>query len=232
MFFLIVHNICGIGDYIIFMHGWGGNKDSLACLIEKLSTRYCCISVDFYGFGDTPMPNRVLKLSDYTDSIRELCLHYHTGQVILVGHSFGGRVAIDYASKYANVDKIILIDSAGMKPRFSLIKKSKIVKYKLCKKLNIKQKTVGSKDYRELNNLMRGTFVNIVNTFQEKQLNKIYAKTLIIWGRKDKDTPLYMAKRFNKKLLNSELHVYDGGHFCYLDRTIQIVNDIADFLEA
>ena len=65
---------------------------------------------------------------------------------------------------------------------------------------------------------MRGGFVTVVNDFLEKEARKITAETLLVWGKKDDATPLYMAKKYNKLIHGSGLVIVkDAGHFSYLD---------------
>ena len=83
--------------------------------------------------------------------------------VILVCHSFGGRVGIKLAVKYGYlINKLILIDSAGIKPRRGLKYYFSIYKHKLLNLLKIKH-VAGSEDYKKLNETMRGTFKNVIN---------------------------------------------------------------------
>ena len=72
---------------------------------------------------------------------------------------------------------------------------------------------------------MKKTFVNIVNTFLEKYVININIPTIIFWGQKDKETPLYMAKRFKRLIKNSELVIIkNAGHFAYLQDLNTFVN--------
>jgi len=175
--------------------------------------------VDFYGFGDTPSPPYPLLLDDYADSIVNIIRHYKMQDVVLVGHSFGGRVALRIASKYGYIlDGIVLTGSAGLKPRRGLKYYFKVYFHKLMLKLGINHRG-GSSDYAKLSGAMRQTFKNIVNEDQTKELSKITLPVLLIWGDKDKDTPIYMAKRMYRKMPTSSLIVFrNEGHFAYLNR--------------
>ena len=176
--------------------------------------------MDFYGFGDTPHPNNQLFLDDYVGSVVELINFYKMSNVILVGHSFGGRVAIKLAAKYGYMlEKIVLVDSAGILPRRKLNYYYKIFIHKLCNKMNIKH-IGGSKDYQALSNVMRLTFKNIVNEDLLPLTKKITLPTLLVWGDKDKETPIYMAKLLHKNIIGSGLIVFCGcGHFAYVERS-------------
>lgn len=198
------------------MHGWGGSIDSFRGVFDVFSKKYRCTAVDFYGFGASELP-RALNLSDYADGVRELIELYSMRDVILVGHSFGGRVAIYEAARSSDIKSIVLVDSAGLKPRFSLKKSIKKMTYRLKKRLKMDVSKCGSADYRALTGDMRETFKNIVNFHLDDRLGNIECDTLIIWGDRDKDTPPYMAKRLHRGIYNSGLIFLQGGHYSYLD---------------
>jgi pimeloyl-ACP methyl ester carboxylesterase len=76
----------------------------------------------------------------------------------------------------------------------------------------------GSADYRAADPRLRATFNRIVNENLKKFLRFICAETLILWGAADRDTPLWMAKKLNKKIRGSSLFVFpEGGHYSYID---------------
>ena len=78
---------------------------------------------------------------------------------------------------------------------------------------------------------MKMTFKNIVNEYVDGDLPYVTTKTLILWGAKDKATPLYMARRFKRKLPNAELKIFKGaGHFSYLDNFGESVREIKRYI--
>lgn len=172
--------------------------------------------MDFYGFGKSKA-ERPLTLYDYADGIQEIIDAYGMKEVVLVGHSFGGRVAILLASRLKSVKGIVLVDSAGMKPKNTLKKSMRKLKYKLRKAFGLSTSMCGSEDYRALDEVMKVTFKNVVNLYLEDLLPKIDCPALLIWGKRDKDTPLYMAKRMKRGINDCGLIILEGGHFSYLD---------------
>lgn len=202
---------------IVLLHGWGANS-TLMLPIAKRTDRLCVIP-DMYGFGDTPHGDNPLNVEDYAKGVIKLLDNLQIDKFDIVGHSFGGRVAIYIATKYASrVNKLVLIDSAGVKPRFNFIKTLKVWLYKIKKKLGLDISKYGSNDYKKLDGAMKKTFVNVVNYNQKKDLKNITCPTLIIWGGKDKTTPFYMAKIMRKRIKKSSLFVIEkAGHFSYAD---------------
>lgn len=243
--------IRGEGLPVLFLHGFGGRIESFLPVIEDLARDYQVIAPDLPGFGmsDDPAPLRPL-ISAERES-RELLgkaavagkkksvepFAFGTGeyaQVLellldalevrcagIVAHSFGGRVALDFAAHYPErVLGMILCDSAGVRPKRGLRYYGCVFGYKLGKKLGIRRENVGSEDYRSLSPAMRATFVKTVNQDCRGYLHRIDCPVLLIWGEKDADTPLYMAKAIKAGIRDCELIVFsDCGHFAYLDQT-------------
>jgi len=198
------------------LHGWGGSIDSFRGAFEHFSLKYRCCALDFYGFGDSELPGE-LTLDDYAKGVEELIEHYSMRDVVLVGHSFGGRVAMLLAAHSDKIKSIVLVDSAGLKPRFSVKRFCRKLRYRLKKALKMDTSNCGSPDYKLLSGEMRSTFKNVVNFYLDSYLKDIKCDTLIIWGNRDRDTPPYMAKRLHRGIYNSGLIFLKGGHYSYLD---------------
>ena len=221
----------GHGPHVICLHGWGGSTDSFLGLARVLAHKYTVTLVDFCGFGRTPEPSRPYTLDDYVSSLSELIRYYRMESFSLVCHSFGGRVGLKFCYKFGYmVDKLILVDSAGMKPRRKPKYYLSVFRHELLKWLKI-QHIAGSGDYRALSPVMKKTFVNIVNERLEPYAEFIKVPTLLIWGNKDKETPVYMGKRLLRLIKGSEMVVFDGcGHFCYTERFSAFVSVVEAFL--
>lgn len=174
--------------------------------------------------------DQVATLQDYADEIKKVILQDNLNNITIVGHSFGGRVAILLATQLSCVKGLVLVDAAGLKPRFSINKALKVLRYKLRKKLKLNTKKCGSKDYVVLSNSMRKTFKNIVNFHLDNYLKDIRQDTLVIFGDKDKETPLYMAKRFKNKIPKCALILLKGDHFAYLKNFNQFSLIIREYL--
>ena len=228
-------------NVIVFLHGWGADKDSFIWVKDYLD-EYSLVFVDFAGFGETLEPRIPYFVSDYVSELRLLIDKLDIEDLVLVGHSFGGRVAIKFASIFESdykSFKLILVDSAGIKPRRSINYYFRVYKYKLCKKLaknnerlKAKLNKFGSSDYKKLSPLMKQTFINVVNedlTFFAKQIK---SDSLIVWGDKDTETKKYMARKLNKYIKNSKLYFIKGaGHFCFLDKPYEFLNILDTFLK-
>lgn len=205
----------GKGTDIIFLHGWGADASAFFFAAKKLSRSFRATVVDFPGFGESPEPERAYTVNDYAQEIISLMDNLKIERAIFIGHSFGGRVAIELAVKFKErVISLVLIDSAGLKPRRKPSYYLRVYLHKLLKKLGFSG-LKGSADYRKLSETMRGTFINAVNYDQSSLLSEIACPTAIFWGKEDRETPPYMAKKLKKGIANSEVFWLNGGHFSY-----------------
>lgn len=230
----IYYETYGTGkEYVVFLHGWGGSTKSFSMFYDKMLKDKTIINLDFPPFGNSEEPKESFTIETYAKLLKSLVDKLNIKKFSIICHSFGGRVAICFANSYNEyVDKMIFVDVAGIKPRFSIKKEIKIFTYKIKKKLRLCTKGYGSNDYQKLSDNMKKTFVNIVNFDQKKQCRNIDCPVLILWGKDDKDTPLYMAKKINKLIKNSGLVVFENsGHFSHYDNFYQFTKIVDNFLK-
>lgn len=214
----------------VYLHGWGCDYKSLEFCAKYLKGSSLLIDLPPFGKSDKNICG--WTIFTYTTMVINLCDHLGIHKVNLIGHSFGGRVAILFSVFCKNkVQKVVLIDSAGLKPRRSLLYYIKIWRYKLRKKLKLDISKFGSCDYKVLTPNMKKIFNSVVRTYLDDFLPFIQAKTLIVFGKNDKTTPVYMAKKLHKKIKNSELTILpNAGHFCFLDRKLTFLKLLNNFL--
>lgn len=235
----------GEGECIIFLHGWGCNLDIFQNIHSALEKDFRVITIDFPGFGESTPPPTVWGVYEYTDFLEEFIRELQIENPILVGHSFGGRVAIVYASRNTNLRKIILVDAAGVKPRRSLKYYVKVYSFKCMKHLaklllskekseefiNSYRKKSGSDDYNNANGIIRRIFVKVVNEDLKAEMPKIKVPTLLFWGKADTATPLRDAQIMNKLIPDSGLVAFDNvGHYSFLERPYDFEAVIKNFL--
>ncbi len=221
----------GNENLIVFLHGWG-TKIQLMKPLGNFFLEQSKLYIDFPPFGESSSPNEPFVLDDYARMTEEIIKKVAGNKnIILVGHSFGGRVAIKIASTNFPVSKIVLLSSAGLKMT-TLKTKINVVKYKILKKLNPqKAEKMGSSDYVSLSPIMKKTFVNIVNEDLSKNCKNISVPTILIYGSSDTETPPRMAKKINKLIQKSKLFMIKGGdHFCYLNRIYEVVAIMKTFV--
>ncbi len=215
----------------VFLHGWGCNSESLKFC--KDFTKNSTLFLDFPPFGKSGKDPEGWTIFTYANMVISLCQKLGIKKVNLIGHSFGGRVAIIVSALCKKeVEKLVLVDSAGIKPKRGLKYYIKIYQYKLAKKRKKDISKFGSSDYLALSPNMQQVFKSVVNTHLQDFLPQIQAKTLIIFGENDTTTPLYMAKKLKKHIKNSKLVVLPAaGHFCFLDKKLEFVSILKEFLQ-
>lgn len=222
----------------IILPGWMNNHNTYECLFDILNSYSNIYVIDFPGFKYSQDPKTVVDLNYYVDLLNYFIEELDIKNVVLLGHSFGGRVAIKYQSIYKTALYLILTDSAGIK-RFKIKSFIKIKLYKLKKKIykitskskyiNLIQ-TSGSKDYLSLNEKMKETFKNIINEDLRRCCRKITCPTLLIWGTNDKETKINDGLLMNKLIKTSTLiKIEDAGHFPFFDKHYQYCKILDSF---
>lgn len=231
---------------ILILPGWGNTRLTFNRMIEQLKKKYTVYIIDYPGFGNSTFPNRDLFMDDYAKLIRDFINIVGITSPHIISHSFGTRIAIILSVKLkVDIDKLIIIDGAGIKKRKTIRQYLKQLSYKFLKKLQVflplkKRKRYvnklikiyGSSDYKSLNENMRRTFSNIVNEDLTKYLKEIKQDTLIIWGENDIDTPLKDGIMMNKEIKGSGLIVIKKAtHFSYLENCFYVNRILNEFLK-
>lgn len=233
----------GTGDKnILILPGWGETRKTFYPMINFFKNNYTIYIVDYPGFGNSPFPNHNLTIYDYTNLIIDFMNINNIKNSIIIAHSFGGRIAITMNGYLKhNINKLILIGSAGIKPKKTFYQKLKQLTYKFLKKaskilpkkrrkkyLNYLLQIFGSSDFQKLNANQRKTFINIVNEDLTSFLKDISAETLLIWGENDDATPLKDGRKMEQEIKNSGLVILKNrSHFCYLEE-INLTNKIIE----
>ena len=228
---------------LIILPGWGNTRKTFDFYINNLKDKFTIYIFDYPGFGNSKFPNKVLTLDDYVIYIKNFIKDNNINNPYIMCHSFGCRISILLISKYRIViDRLIIIGGAGIR-RKSIIRTLRIFKYKLLKKfccfipkkkkekyLNNLINKYASDDYKELNDLQKKTFSNIINFDLKKYIIYIYCPTILIWGEKDTSTLLKDGKYMNKRIKDSALiTLKKGTHFVYLEYPFYILNIIKNF---
>lgn len=223
---------------VVFLHGWGGGFSSFIYFAKRLGDNFFCVLCDM---NSSLEQNRVLGVGDFAQELKVKLDELELKSVCLIGHSFGGRVSAKFCDLFPEkVEKIILVDSAGLPPRRGICYHLKVKRFKFYKFLakhglvsEKKLEKFGSSDYKNLSPNKKATFVKIVNEDLTESFKKIQCPTLIYWGEDDKDTPLYMAKKLNKIIKDSGLIVIKGaGHFSYIDNHNNFLLVATSFLQS
>lgn len=224
----------GIGKDILLLHGWGQNIEMMKFLGDAFADRFRITILDFPGFGDSEEPNRAWTISDYSLLLEDFVKELKLIKPIIIGHSFGGRVAIKYSSNHP-IEKLILFGSPCVRLQKELPLSIKILKKlktlpglgKIGEKM---KKYIGSRDYKAATPIMRQTLVQVVNEDLSKYAKQIEEPTLLIWGDHDEEAPLEEAKILEGLLYDGALIVLPGTHYAYIENLSQVVAILNNFI--
>ena len=216
------------------MHGYLADKNSFAYQTGYFSRYFTVHAIDLKGFGQNQGMEYPYSLSDYANEVKDYISLNGLNRPHLIAHSFGVRIAVKLASETPDLfDKIVITGGAGLKPKRSIKYRLKRLAFKTVKFFNpsAKLERFYSADYLALNPVMRQSFIKIVNEHLDDRLKFIRNETLLVYGELDKETPLYMAKRFNRGIKNSKLiTIKNAGHFPFIDCPYKFNTEVREFL--
>lgn len=240
------YTVSGNGPDMILMHGWGCQASTLASIEKVAAETHTIYNIDFPGFGSSDEPSDVWGVENYAGMLRQFVEKLNIKNPVLLGHSFGGRVGIVYASQYP-IDKLILVDAAGVKPKRSLKYYIKVYSFKTMKRLvpllmgrkkaaeyiESQRAKRGSADYSSSSPMMRAIMSKVVNEDLRHLMPRIEAPTLLIWGENDTATPMRDARIMEKLIPGAGLVSFPGcGHYSFLDNPIQFAAVLRSFLRS
>ena len=215
----------GSGNDVILLHGWGQNMDMMAQIESHLCSAFSVWNLDFPGFGESDDLPEAWSVEDYREFLRDFVETFGIEDPILIGHSFGCRVAIRYAVKYP-VHKMCLTGAAGLRGTTTNVQKVRNKAFKAAKwmlktthqdkMLQHLQDHTGSSDYRAAKGALRKSFVKIVNDDLRPLLPQVKCPVLLVYGDQDEATPLWMGQVMEQEMPDAGLAVFEGDdHYAY-----------------
>ena len=230
---------------VLIMHGWGCSSETMEPIVFSLAHKLHVFIIDLPGHGKSSEPPSVWGVNDFADMIEEFLSACNIVNPIIIAHSFGGRVAIVLASRRKDIRKMMLIDSAGIKPRRTLKYYLKVYGFKFTKKMlplfvgTQKSKKIiekykakaGSSDYNSSTPMMKGVMSKCVNEDLKHLLPAIKCPVLLIWGETDTTTPITDARIMEKLIPNAGLVSFPYcGHFSFLENLSHFRAVLKEFL--
>ena len=221
------------GKDIILLHGWGQNIEMMKPLGDSFSNKYRITILDFPGFGQSEEPKEPWNIEKYNSMLEEFINKVGIKKPIVIGHSFGGRVAIRYSARNP-IEKLVLFGSPCIRITENLSLTVKFLKkLKTLPGLNsfgeYMKKYIGSRDYKAASPIMRQTLVDVVNEDLSKYAREIEEPTLLIWGEYDTEAPVNEARELEKIMIDAALIVLPGTHYAYLENLPRVVNILNNF---
>ena len=215
---------------ILILHGWNVEKERYSPIVRSLTKKgHRVIVEDMPGFGSEKVPVRPFRLSDYVAFVIQVIKGHRLKKPLVIGHSFGGRVAIVLAAKHPElVSAVVLTGVPGFLPDstakvslyYALARIGGII-FSLPLLVSFKDtarkllyRMAHATDYYRAEGIMRETFKTIIREDLESAMKKIRVPVQIIWGEDDKTTPLWIGRKIHETIRGSTLSVISGGRHC------------------
>ncbi|MDX1535864.1 MAG: alpha/beta hydrolase [Candidatus Spechtbacterales bacterium] len=237
----------GSGDIVLVLHGWGSCIKEWTKVHNELNERgFRVIALDLPGSGETEDPKRPMRLGDFSEFVHEFTQKINIQYFALLGHSFGGRIAVDYATRWSNQLRALILVSAAAAVQHPRIRtfaylilsrfldtilfhpKLKEYRKKLGKAWIIAS---GQNTHRELSPVMQRSLKLSVSNNLRPYFPNITTPTLLIWGDKDTTVPISDAFLIHKSIPLTHLHILpDLRHNLHLRAPVEIAKNTAYFL--
>jgi pimeloyl-ACP methyl ester carboxylesterase len=233
----------GSGPPVLVLHGWGASIETVYPIVRGLAPVASVCALDLPGFGQTDLPPEAWGVEDYQAFVAAFLDTLAIERPALVGHSNGGRIAIRMAAtEPARASRLVLVDSAGIRPKRTLRWYRRVGMAKLGKHAArilgppgerlraLLVSRAASADYAAAGPL-RPTLVRLVNADLRPFMPRVAVPTLLVWGSQDADTPLSAARAMERLIPDAGLVVLDGaGHYSYLDQPARFARIVSHFL--
>jgi len=228
----------GSAKYLVILPGWMRTSGEWQNIAQEFSNDYNVVVLDFPGFGITPKATANLDTYDYANFTEKFLTKLGIRKCILLGHSFGGRVATVLAAKTSLADKLVLVDSAGLDTKnlwittkqapVDLIKPIlPLIPGKVALKLRA---LLGSQDYKSAGS-MRNTLIKVVNQNLRYLLKQIHVPVFVIWGDKDNQLGVDETKIYKEEIPSSVVRiVWGSGHSPHLEKAEKFTEILKEFL--
>jgi len=231
----IFYKVFGEGKPLLILHGWGSKNDKWQTTAKLLTGKgFQVIVPDLPGFGQSDDPDKIWDFDDYSNFTNDFINGLDLRKLSLLGHSFGGSIAIKYATEHPKkISKLYLVGAAAIREKslkkkmiyviaktfgfFSFIPFLKRIFYKIIKT-----------DYPHTQGIMRKTYLKVIKKDLSDLLNNINVPTIIIWGEEDPVTPLKHAYLINSKIKNSKLEIIPKmGHNLHSECPGMLANEVS-----
>ena len=201
---------------IVFLHGFGLNKFEFDFLLPLLKN-YNILKISLPNICEYTLD---FNMWDYVSIVSTIIKIHQSKEVILICHSFGFRIATLLNKNELNITKIISTGGAYAKSKINFLKK-----------LNLRHNPTPSDDYKLMPKSGRMTFKNIVNLDLSFALKNTILPTLLYYGKDDKTTPIYLAKKILKINKLAKLKIVNGDHFCHIKNKEDFKSDVLKFIK-
>lgn len=240
-------------ETIILLHGWNENRRIFKFQIEDLSRKYKIYILDLRGHGKSSKPRFGYFYTRMARDIDKFIKKLDIKNPIIVGHSMGGQIALQYYLKYNNCKKLILISSPYKMPTelsgiIQLGTDYMLKKLRNRLKYTRERMIANLKDNDTLDNETENFFKNInfqvplyvtfglvFNTLTfniRKKLNNIKIPVLILAGEKDDLAPIYLFEKMQEEIPDCRLVKFENcGHFSFIEEPKRSNEIMMEFID-
>jgi pimeloyl-ACP methyl ester carboxylesterase len=252
----------GAGEPVVLVHGFFYDSYTWSKNLDALADRFKVYALDLWGFGYSTREPMDYSYPLYADQLLKFMDALGIGKASLVGHSMGGGTSIFFTIQHSDrVDKLILVDSAGMPNPLPLMGRianlPRVGEFMYGLNSNLFRRMALSTNWiydREF--LADGYFENVTRfhkikgttevmlsilrkqffhtlAHEVRQLSEMDVPILIVWGRHDKAVPLERGQEMHRILGQSRLEILEQVGHCPHDEQSQIFNGLVlDFLSS
>ncbi len=209
---------------LIILHGWGSSKDLMKKSFAPYMDSFRHIYIDLPGFGNSTCSTS-LKTSDVASIMELFLIHINSPKDIILGHSFGGKVALLLDPKV-----LVLVGSAGIYISKPFKIQAKIALFKIAKVFGLSKlrSLFVAEDAKSLSEPMYQTFKNVVDEDFLKEFSMYSGKALLCWGKDDTATPLSSAQKIDEVIDDSTLKIYDGDHYFFMNHAEEVSKEVEE----
>ncbi len=207
---------------IIFLHGWGSHKNLMKRAFGDHLGQFRHIYIDMPGFGNSTC-NMALTTEDYATILESFISMIEADKMIILGHSFGGKVAT-----LLNPEYLVLVGSAGILVPKPFKIRAKIALFKLLKLSGLTQlrRFFVAPDAQGLSQPMYETFKSVVNEDFSEKFRAYKGKALLCFGHQDTATPMWTAYKIAELISDSKVVEFDGDHYFFLEQAATVSKEI------
>lgn len=250
------HEVVGSGSVLLMLHGFLGSSDCWKVLAEQLQARFCCISLDLLGFGDSSKPMIRYDVAKEVAFVRSFAESMGLSSFSIVGHSFGGWVASAFALAYPDlVENLILVAPAGIRDdsfcgRYDhlrpLLWETPLVDAGLALATPIASLLGHGSTIKTIAGFRRELTANpaacsflrdrtrpedAIDTV-EKEIHRLQVSTLVIAGERDETIPLWHSQTYAREIANARLEVIpDADHALPQNYAAELAVLIGQFMQ-
>ena len=220
---------------VVFLPGWKSPVDLFCSIMGDIPN---LLAINLPGWGGSDKPKENWGLAEYSKFVQEFLARLNINQPILIGHSVGGAIAVEYSGSGNGVKKLIIIDGAIIREKSAKTKSiflgAKIFRF-LFPFINKhwRKRLAGkafSPDYAQAGE-MEDIYKRLIAEDGQKVFSKLSLPIILIWGRDDKDTPYALAERLKNLQPCAILEaIPSAGHYCFLDQPEEFRKIIFKFL--